>query len=121
MGPTACGRNSPRNRFFERSGSNFLIDPAGVVAHSKAMETEAPTIHEQVATVASELAGLTVLLETPESKAAAAALQSSWAKLLEHLDLPPVAQTRSCPKCRKLVMRDVTLCGYCWTALGPSH
>jgi hypothetical protein len=83
------------------------------------MEPHAPTIHEEVAAVGSKLAGLTLLLKTPESKAAAAALQTSWASLVEILDLPPAAEIRSCPSCRKTVMRQATLCGYCWGRLDP--
>lgn len=85
------------------------------------MESDAPTIHEEVAAVARKLAGLTMLLETAESKAAAAALQTSWASLVDILDLPPPTEIRSCPKCRKTVLREATLCGYCWNRLDPTH
>jgi hypothetical protein len=83
------------------------------------MDIDAPTIHEEVAAVGDQLAGLTLLLETPESKEAAAVLHSSWQRLLELLALPPESETLHCPVCRHLARRSATLCGFCWTVLKP--
>ena len=90
-------------------------------AHMREMETDASTIHEKVALVANQLAALTLLLQSEESKEAAAALNGSWARFVEHLDLPPASETRECPRCRHVVMIAATLCGYCWVRLTPPH
>ena len=46
-------------------------------------------------------------------------LRSSWAKLVELLALGPAPETRECPICQHIGMRDATRCGYCWTKLSP--
>lgn len=57
------------------------------------------------------------LLPTLESDGAA--LQRSWAELVELLALGPVPETRECPICGHIAMRAATLCGHCWNKLSP--
>ena len=44
-------------------------------------------------------------------------LQVAWHDLVDALDLGPEPVTKTCPKCRAIVMRDATRCGHCWTYL----
>jgi hypothetical protein len=46
-------------------------------------------------------------------------LIASWVKLVELLALGPAPETRACPVCRGVGMREATRCGYCWTKLAP--
>jgi hypothetical protein len=48
-----------------------------------------------------------------------AALLSSWAELVEFLDLGPPPELRACPFCGSVGMRPATLCGTCWRRLEP--
>jgi hypothetical protein len=47
------------------------------------------------------------------------ALLSSWAELVEFLDLGPPPELRACPFCGSVGMRPATLCGTCWRKLEP--
>jgi len=44
-------------------------------------------------------------------------LQAAWRELGNALSLGPEPETRSCPTCTAIVMRDATRCGHCWTSL----
>ncbi len=47
------------------------------------------------------------------------ALLSSWAELINFLDLGPPPELRACPFCGSVGMRAVTRCGTCWRKLEP--
>jgi hypothetical protein len=47
-------------------------------------------------------------------------LRASVADLVQQLALGPEPEVRSCPVCRRTVMRAATLCGHCWTKLTPA-
>jgi hypothetical protein len=47
------------------------------------------------------------------------ALLTSWAELVEFLDLGPPPELRACPFCGSIGMRPATLCGTCWRKLEP--
>lgn len=46
-----------------------------------------------------------------------AATRTAWKELVTALDLGPVPETRTCPKCGGIGMRAATRCGHCWVAL----
>ena len=45
------------------------------------------------------------------------ALRASFTELVGLLELGPASETRSCPRCKHVVMRAAPRCGYCWTKL----
>ena len=49
----------------------------------------------------------------------ATALLTSWAQLIELLDLGVPPELRACPVCGSVGMRAATLCGKCWRKLVP--
>ena len=60
---------------------------------------------------------LRTLLREINRTVPAVTLNVAWHDLVEALDLGPEPVTKSCPKCRAIVMRDATRCGHCWTYL----
>ena len=56
---------------------------------------------------------------TPPGAELAGQLQSSWAKVVEVLDLGPEPELRECPVCHHNGLRAATVCGYCWSKLVP--
>jgi hypothetical protein len=46
-------------------------------------------------------------------------LVASWATLVKLLALGPLPETRVCPVCAHVGMREAQRCGYCWTRLAP--
>ncbi len=46
-------------------------------------------------------------------------LHGAWSQLVFALELGPATETRKCPHCGNVGMRDATLCGYCWKKLVP--
>lgn len=57
----------------------------------------------------------------PEQGAAkpSGGLLASWSELVGLLALGPEPEMRACPVCKRLGMREATLCGFCWTKLTP--
>jgi hypothetical protein len=47
------------------------------------------------------------------------ALLTSWAELVELLELGPAPELRACPFCGSVGMRAATRCGACWRKLEP--
>ena len=47
------------------------------------------------------------------------ALRAAWTDLVATLALGPARQTRECPACRGVGMRDASRCGNCWASLEP--
>lgn len=48
------------------------------------------------------------------------ALRSSWAKLVDFLELGAPPELRECPSCGGVGMRTATRCATCWTKLEPT-
>lgn len=46
-------------------------------------------------------------------------LRAAWANLVGAMDLGLAAETRECPTCKSVGMRDATRCSRCWNALVP--
>ena len=44
-------------------------------------------------------------------------LQDAWHELGAALALGPEPETRICPACGAIVMREATRCGHCWRSL----
>ncbi len=72
-----------------------------------------------VAKIDNELSRLSGQAATGESGVAISELLKDWAGLIRVLDLGPPPELRKCPVCSRFVMREATLCGYCWTKLVP--
>jgi hypothetical protein len=47
------------------------------------------------------------------------ALRAAWDELISVLALGPAPQTRECPDCHTVGMRDASRCGNCWATLAP--
>lgn len=52
-----------------------------------------------------------------ESKTPRSALDLSWSRLTEMLDLGTEPVMRECPKCNHLCALGASRCGHCWTSL----
>lgn len=48
---------------------------------------------------------------------APATMRASWTDLLAALQLAPVLETRVCPSCAGLCIREAKRCASCWSAL----
>jgi hypothetical protein len=60
------------------------------------------------------------LLARPDvATADTTALLSSWAVLVEFLDLGVPPELRACPSCGSVGVRAATRCGSCWRKLVP--
>jgi len=71
-----------------------------------------------------DLRGLVATMQTQVTSATAPAattaeekqaLLRTWDSIVKELALGPEPATRNCPTCSREIMRDATLCGYCWT------
>lgn len=45
------------------------------------------------------------------------ALETTWSKLVDMLDLGPEPEMRECPNCKRLNLLGATRCGHCWSPL----
>jgi hypothetical protein len=54
---------------------------------------------------------------TADSKTSRNALDTSWARLVEMLDLGSEPQMRECPACKHLCTLGASRCGRCWSSL----
>ena len=52
-----------------------------------------------------------------DSQTPKTALDMTWSRLLDLLDLGPEPVMRECPTCKNECMLGATRCGYCWSAL----
>jgi hypothetical protein len=41
-------------------------------------------------------------------------LRSAWGALVRHLAIPPAPEMRACPHCGGQMIREATLCKFCW-------
>lgn len=57
--------------------------------------------------------------ELQKLTAAPAVLTSAWSQLESLLELGPPAALRDCPACGGAVVREATLCRFCWSKLVP--
>jgi hypothetical protein len=60
------------------------------------------------------------LLAHPLAAADTTPLLSSWAELVDFLDLAPPQELRACPLCGATGVRAATRCGTCWRKLEPA-
>jgi hypothetical protein len=77
-------------------------------------------IHALVASMDRQIAALTSFPTSDEGRRSLVGVREGWKAVVEALALSP-EPTRVCPKCGNLGMDDATLCGYCWTHLGPAE
>ena len=54
---------------------------------------------------------------TAESKSPRTALDMSWSRLVEMLDLGTEVEMRECPACKHQCARGASRCGRCWASL----
>jgi hypothetical protein len=54
---------------------------------------------------------------TTESQSPRTALDMTWTRLVEMLDLGTEPDTRECPTCKRRCALGASRCGYCWTSL----
>jgi hypothetical protein len=72
-----------------------------------------------VAAVAKEVEQVATSAPPPEKDAPKTALETTWTRLVEMLDLGAEAEMRECPNCKHMGMLLATRCGHCWTVLPP--
>ena len=70
-----------------------------------------------VAAVGKEIALVPGAATTAESQTPRTALDMTWSRLVEKLDLGTGPQLRACPACKHLYTLGATRCGHCWTGL----
>jgi hypothetical protein len=70
-----------------------------------------------VSAVATEIAHVPGRVTTAESQGPLTALDTTWSRLVEMLDLGTAPKMRECPECKHLCMLGATRCGHCWAAL----
>jgi hypothetical protein len=87
--------------------------------HFEIAERDRERLRAIVATIERELAGLLREAPSAEHRESERVLRASWAQLVEILDLGSSPELRDCPVCDEVCMRTATLCGNCWTKLGP--
>jgi hypothetical protein len=69
-----------------------------------------------VAAVGKEIA-LAPGATTVESQTPRSALDTTWSRLVEMLDLGTEPELRECPKCKHLCTLGASRCGRCWASL----
>jgi len=69
-----------------------------------------------VAAVEKEIA-LVPGATSADSKTPRSALDTSWSRLTDMLDLGTEPAMRACPKCNHLCALGASRCGHCWTSL----
>ncbi len=72
-----------------------------------------------VSAVATEIAHVPGRVTTAESQGPVSALDMTWSRLVEMLDLGTEPETRECPECKHPCALGATRCGHCWAALPP--
>jgi len=72
-----------------------------------------------IAAIDHEMSLLSGHLMRDDPHATPERLVASWTKLVDLLALGPAPETRACPVCHRIGMREATRCGYCWTKLAP--
>ena len=70
-----------------------------------------------VAAVGKEIALVPGATTTALSQTPRTALDMTWSRLVEMLDLGTGPQLRACPECKHLYTLGATRCGYCWISL----
>ena len=56
---------------------------------------------------------------TSESQSPRTALDTTWSRLVEMLDLGKETEMRECPTCKHQCTLGASRCGHCWTSLLP--
>jgi hypothetical protein len=90
--------------------NNFMLNFSG---------TELSRLRAKVEAVGKEIG---VAAASPSSQGATpnSALATTWAELLQLLDLGSEPAMQRCPKCQAMCMVGANLCGNCWVALPKS-
>jgi hypothetical protein len=70
-----------------------------------------------VSAVATEIAHVPGRVTTAESQGPLSALDMTWSRLVEMLDLGTEVEMRECPECKHPCMLGASRCGHCWAAL----
>jgi hypothetical protein len=67
--------------------------------------------------VGKEIALVPGAATAAESQNPRTALDMTWSRLVDMLDLGTEPEMRECPACKHLCMLGATRCGHCWTSL----
>ncbi len=70
-----------------------------------------------VAAVGKEIALAPGAATTAESQTPKSALDTTWSRLVEMLDLGTEPKFRECPTCKHTCALGASRCGHCWTSL----
>jgi hypothetical protein len=70
-----------------------------------------------VAAVGKEIALVPAAATAVQSPSPGTALDTTWARLVEMLDLGTEPQMRECPHCKSQCTLGATRCGRCWISL----
>lgn len=72
-----------------------------------------------IATIEAELEQLLVYPVAAIPPTAVLEVRASFARLTALLALGTEPEVRTCPACKRVVMRAALRCGHCWTKLRP--
>lgn len=91
--------------------NNFMLNVAG---------NELSKLRAKVEAVGKEIGVVTGLAPASQGPTPDNALATTWAELVQLLDLGSEPAMRRCPKCEALCMIGASRCGNCWVSLPPS-
>ena len=80
---------------------------------------EKSKLREAIAQVEGAMSAALALVQSNECNVAIHELRNTFSRLVKLLALGPEPAVRDCPSCGRKVMREATLCGYCWSRLPP--
>lgn len=70
-----------------------------------------------VASVGKEIENSRAPLSPGQGKPPKTALEMTWSRLVEMLDLGAEPEMQTCPNCKALCMQGATRCSQCWHSL----
>jgi len=79
--------------------------------------TDLSRLRTLVAAVEKEIALIPTAPTTEKGASPRTALETTWSRLVEMLDLGSEPEMRTCPECKHLCMLGATRCGHCWAGL----
>jgi hypothetical protein len=91
--------------------NNFMLNFSG---------TELSRLRAKVEAVGKEIGVVTGSAPTSQGATPNSALATTWAELLQLLDLGGEPAMQHCPNCQALCMAGANRCGNCWVSLPTS-
>lgn len=90
--------------------NNLMLSMAGA---------ELSRLRTLVVAVGKEIEQVSGRATPPEKDGPRTALEMTWSRLVQMLDLGAEPEMRECPNCKHMGMLLATRCGHCWAFLPP--